>query len=154
MSTLSLCVQHRKVIRSNQLHLIPPDGTVPSEKDRLLYKWVIQTDQNISVTTYTSVPLMQTEVLLVPGILTVSVSVNNKATSQISFPKLHAPISGIVLQRAIIPRLPNFKLMRQPSLPVEPFLSFYSLGKLPRFPPHQLARYLETLDDNGDIHYL
>ncbi|GBM51501.1 hypothetical protein AVEN_71622-1 [Araneus ventricosus] len=77
MWTVSRLVQHRRVIRSNQLHLIPPDGSIPSEKDRLLYKWQIQFG-NDTTTEYTSVPQLQTGALLTPGILTMHVSVSNK----------------------------------------------------------------------------
>ncbi|XP_055951462.1 uncharacterized protein LOC129987514 [Argiope bruennichi] len=61
--------------------LVLIDGNIPSEKDRLLYKWTIQFS-NGTTSEYTSVPLLQTVTLLAPGILTVSVTVSNKVSER------------------------------------------------------------------------
>ncbi|GFY39081.1 hypothetical protein TNIN_402101 [Trichonephila inaurata madagascariensis] len=73
-------VLHRWVIRSSQLHLIPPDGNIPSGKSSLLYKWRVLLENNSAVDYVTSVPLMQTDEFGKEGTLNVSVVVSNKVS--------------------------------------------------------------------------
>ncbi|GFT13984.1 hypothetical protein TNCV_2616111 [Trichonephila clavipes] len=108
-------VLHRWVIRSSQLHLIPPDGNIPSGKSSLLYKWRVLLANNSAVDYITSVPLMQTDEFEKEGTLNVSVVVSNKGEifppppplARSNTSSLKIPL-GVTLIRLILARREKF----------------------------------------------